>query len=182
MFSNIVCSNYDIIVLSESWLNCSVFDSELFDDRYNVYRRDRESGGFHHKKNGGGILIAVKKSIKSYRMGGFESKCEDVWVCVELAKNEGKQEILLICGVYLPPPIQKHILEHFIDNANRVYDICKTTNKLIVGDFNLGNIAWENSQPACSNSLFNQMISDFVTFNSLKQHNDVLNSGNRILD
>ena len=34
---------YDVIVLTETWLNRGVYDSKLFDDWYIVYRRDCES-------------------------------------------------------------------------------------------------------------------------------------------
>lgn len=53
--------NYDIIILCETWLNSSILSSELFDDRFVVYRRDRETSNFRIKKEGGGVLIAVSK-------------------------------------------------------------------------------------------------------------------------
>ncbi|CAB3251213.1 unnamed protein product [Arctia plantaginis] len=58
-------SNYDIIVLTETWLNSSVLSTELFDDRYVVYRRDRESSGFHPGKEGGGVLVAVSRRLRN---------------------------------------------------------------------------------------------------------------------
>jgi hypothetical protein len=37
-------SNFDIIALTETWLNDSVSDGELLDlDRFNVFRKDRNS-------------------------------------------------------------------------------------------------------------------------------------------
>lgn len=38
---NIHKTNYDIIAITESWLNSTVYTGELFDDRYIVFRRDR---------------------------------------------------------------------------------------------------------------------------------------------
>lgn len=42
MISSVRSSNYDVIVLCETWLREGFHDEELFDDRYNVYRRDRD--------------------------------------------------------------------------------------------------------------------------------------------
>jgi hypothetical protein len=57
---NVACNFYDIICISETWLMDSVFDGQLFDDRYIVFRRDRDLD-FHQKLDGGGVLIAVLK-------------------------------------------------------------------------------------------------------------------------
>lgn len=78
LFNNVICNDFDIIIFTETWLNSSVFDSELFDSRYVVYRRDRESSGFHSKKDGGGVLVAVSARFQSVRLKSLESKCEDL--------------------------------------------------------------------------------------------------------
>ena len=49
----------DVVVATETWLNPSIFDAELEADDYTIYRRDRQ------KTIGGGVLIAVHKSINS---------------------------------------------------------------------------------------------------------------------
>lgn len=108
LFKNVVCGYFDIIVFTETWLNSGVHDNELFDDRYNVFRRDRESSGFHNKKDGGGVLIAVSKHLKSHRLHLCESDCEDLWVKIEMHDKTGKSKILYICSVYLPPPVQQN--------------------------------------------------------------------------
>ena len=60
--SSISCSStcYDIIMLTDTWLDSSFCDSELGLSDYFIYRCDRNcvlSG----KVTGGGILVAVKK-------------------------------------------------------------------------------------------------------------------------
>lgn len=52
--------DFDIFVLTETWLTSDFFDEEFFDSKlYNVYRKDRDvlSTGC---TRGGGVLIAVK--------------------------------------------------------------------------------------------------------------------------
>ena len=56
---NIIDSyNPEIIIGTETWLNDSVHNSEIFPPNYNIYRRDRRDGF-------GGVLIAVKADIVS---------------------------------------------------------------------------------------------------------------------
>lgn len=187
-FHNIVCNDYDVITLSETWLNSSVFDSELFDNRYVVYRRDRETTGFHSKKNGGGVCIAVSRRFNSRRLQNLESKCEDLWVCTECYKGQGKTEQLYLCAVYLPPPIQHHILDEFLTNSNKVLDSNNIDNVLFLGDFNLPSVSWNNSNNAlsinkgCNNGLFATMLADFIMLNNLNQFNNTPNNKGKLLD
>ena len=184
-YLNMLTCDYDIIVLCETWLAGDILDSELFCDRYLVYRRDRESSGFHNNKSGGGVLIAVSKRLSSCRLCNCESKCEDVWVSVDIY-IDNKLEKLFICGVYIPPPVQRHILEHFLDGANRVLE--KSVFSLIMGDFNLGSIEWTGSVgspliPSLNkNSMYEHMLLDFIALNNLNQYNCILNDRGRILD
>ena len=54
---NIIDSyNPDIIIGTETWLNDSVHNSEIFPPNYNIYRRDWRDGF-------GGVLVAVKADI-----------------------------------------------------------------------------------------------------------------------
>lgn len=59
-----VCElDYDVIMLSETFLNDAIFNSEMFDvNKYDVFRRDRVYSSVHEK--GGGVLIAVRKGNK----------------------------------------------------------------------------------------------------------------------
>lgn len=192
LFNNVVCNNYDVVILSETWLNSSVFDSELFDSRYVVYRRDRETSGFHSAKNGGGVLIAVTKRFSSRRLSQFESKCEDLWVQVECCNDFGKNDTLHLCAVYLPPPVQKHILEEFMSNVNSVLEQNNLKNLMLIGDFNLGSIPWNHSSVTDSpknvvknnnnNNVFSSMFLDFTVLHSLCQYNNLQNNKGRILD
>ncbi len=41
--TNVLTQNVDILALTETWLSASVQDAELFDNRYEVHRRDRDN-------------------------------------------------------------------------------------------------------------------------------------------
>ncbi|CAK1544592.1 unnamed protein product [Leptosia nina] len=186
---NVLNCNYDIIILSETWLNASVYNSEIFDDRYNVYRRDRSSSTHSkHKTTGGGVLIAVLKTLPSQRLNSFESDCEDLWVSIKTSRGS-KSINLNICAIYISPPVKRTILETFIDKATEsleqiMLQNCNST--FIVGDFNLGGIKWfsESNKHKVTNkgnNLFKTFI-DFTHLNGLNQLNNISNVKGNILD
>ncbi|KAJ0172146.1 hypothetical protein K1T71_012119 [Dendrolimus kikuchii] len=184
LFYNNVCNcSYDVIVLSETWLNNNILNTELFNDNYVVYRRDRDLSSFNSKKDGGGVLIAVTKSINSVRMREWESDQEDIWVVIkDHTKTKGKD--LSICGVYLPPPINKVNLDNFIDNCNTIMDQ-NDIYAILLGDFNLGRINWQtldNNSKKFKLSHVEQIFIDFCSVNNLHQHNNIKNFSGKMLD
>ena len=54
--------DYDVVAVTETWLNDNILDSEILSHGYSIYRHDRDSS-----KRGGGVLLAVKQSIESIR-------------------------------------------------------------------------------------------------------------------
>lgn len=185
----ILSNNYDIIVLTETWLCDGVVDSEIFDDRYEVYRRDRDTClTGNSKKSGGGVLIAVSNRFTSYREPSWESDCEDLWVTIEIRVNH-KTLSLHMCSVYLPPPVNKTNLESFLERANEVLEMNNNNPTIIVGDFNLSGIRWTSMNDATytsptdySGCSLKSALVDFMSLNSLNQYNTVLNHQNKILD
>ena len=154
-------------MLTETWLNSSVKDGELFGSDYVVYRRDRETSGYHKRKDGGGVLVAVTNRLKSTRVFSYESDCEDLWINVTLS---GTLHVN-ICAVYLPPPLRKDMLYHFTDNFNSISE--EINNVCMLGDFNLSCIEWTSISnnnfltPKCNGSTLAQILTDFLALNNL---------------
>ncbi|KAH9640841.1 hypothetical protein HF086_014427 [Spodoptera exigua] len=155
------------------------------DSRYSIYRRDRSRNILNDKTDGGGVLIAVSTKIESQRLIKFESSCDDLWV--KLSHIEGKKaKEIYICTVYLPSPLQPRVLEHFVDNTNKVLE--HVNECLIIGDFNMNTINWlgmggdviRAPQNTCTN--LERTLWDFVLLNNLRQCNYLCNQNNRILD
>jgi exonuclease III len=61
-YDNVCSSNFDIICLSETWLNDLCYDHNLFPSRYTVYWSDRLS---INKGHGGGVLTTITASLGS---------------------------------------------------------------------------------------------------------------------
>ncbi|KAJ8727332.1 hypothetical protein PYW07_001451 [Mythimna separata] len=138
-------NNYDVIIGTETWLDDSVNDGELFDSRYIIYRRDRASTPLGSKK-GGGVLIAVSRAMDSTRVSKWESDAEDLWVKL---KTEGRKGNVYICAAYLPPPVQQAPLNSILDNVDAVIE-ATGGDVIIAGDFNLGFIDWSTDNSLSS--------------------------------
>lgn len=185
-YRNICCNDYDIIILTETWLNSTILDGELFDDRYVVYRRDRETSGAQCGKEGGGVLIAVKNHLKSKRIQKWESNCEDLWIVIDLPGTRTVRRAAL-CAVYLPPPVRRSYLELFLDNCSEVFEQLNECHTYIVGDFNLSTIDWNkllnsSTKTAPTSNAINELFLDFMNVSKLNQSNLIANPSGRILD
>ncbi|KAH8354625.1 hypothetical protein KR084_008895, partial [Drosophila pseudotakahashii] len=58
VYSNSTSHDFDIIAITETWLNSTVYNKEIFVNKFAIYRLDRPT-------RGSGVLIAVLNSISS---------------------------------------------------------------------------------------------------------------------
>ena len=80
----------------ETWLTPAISDLEVLDDRYVVFRNDRNSGN-SVKKSGGGVMIAVKSCLAPSVLS-ITANIEELWVSVQLVNKR-----YIFCAVYFPP-------------------------------------------------------------------------------
>lgn len=185
---NISSCDYDVIGLVETWLQEGVNTSEVFpNDNFTVYRRDR-CLQTTAKRDGGGVVLALKKHLNTVRLPAFEpNDVEVIWAFIDL-------EIpLYICCAYLPDRSQSAAYHSFNkslqDNITSIR--VREFNLLVLGDFNLPSIHWESAPDGSlsptdylSNDV-NGLNASFVQimncFNLLQFNNNVNHNG-RILD
>jgi len=87
--SLIYSKSFDIIALTETWLTNSIYDSEILQTNYTLFRKDRPS-------RGGGVLIAVNNKFPCHVI----ASPEDLEViCIKLDLNNP----ITICVIYIPP-------------------------------------------------------------------------------
>ena len=117
-------ANFDIISLTETWLNDSVLDDDIMFDQFQVpFRRDRV-GDSH-----GGILVYVKNEIPCKRRVDLELlNIECVWIEINI-----KNRKILIGTFYRPPnasPIIRTDIENLIGLAvdTRITDVIVTVD------------------------------------------------------
>jgi hypothetical protein len=139
------------------------------------------------KKDGGGILVAVKKHINVVRQASWESGVEDVWLTIMSRYQDDR--LLNICLCYLPPDLPLDSYNDFHHNCQRL--ILNSTHRdefLLLGDFNTGNITWSvmgesralvptdpRDGKACT-------LSETISSCDLAQFNTIPNKNNRFLD
>ncbi|XP_045448929.1 uncharacterized protein LOC123657427 [Melitaea cinxia] len=175
-----------MIVATETWLDSSVVDGELFSNSYNIYRRDRQSTSLSHK-SGGGVLFAVSDRFESRRIEHYESMHEDLWINIKF-ENGGVSKNLLVCVLYLPPPVDVNTLNAVLDNISSVMRSYQG-DLLILGDFNLGFINWTSdvnnpayTSPTNYSSNLGFLLVDFLSLNNLVNYNSIKNHNGRVLD
>ncbi|KAJ8670946.1 hypothetical protein QAD02_002205 [Eretmocerus hayati] len=71
-----------IIISTETWLHGGILDSEIGLDNYNIYRRDRHNLSVNVPGGGGGVLIAIHKSLNSHDCQFISDDCEQVYAAI----------------------------------------------------------------------------------------------------
>lgn len=173
-------------MLSETWLKPSVFDSELFSDKYNVYRTDRSHLN-SNKSKGGGVLIAVNSSYPS-EIIDVDGSAEIEIVCIKVRFHNYN---IFACCLYVPPGSDQLIYSKYCDTLNNFVIETNCDNSdiiLIVGDFNLPLIEWHadldksNTFLPVNVSSSECVVLDSLFSNGLYQLNSFCNYIDRLLD
>lgn len=167
LFQNFVYSeNYDIIAVTETWLNDNIFNSEILNCGYTIYRKDRGSG-----KRGGGVLLAIKQSLESIRRKDLE--CDTEMIAIELKPVNSPK--LIVSVFYRPPNNNNSFITEFNSFLSKVGNQSKV---LLLGDFNFPNIKWLeniNSSLTPDEFAFSELLKDYflsqVNFNATRISN-----------
>lgn len=178
--------DFDVYVITETWLNSDFYDEEFFNP-YNfvVFRKDRDALRTGHSR-GGGVLIAVKKSLfcRSIALSNNDTLIDQLCVAIKAVTGE-----LYICVSYIPPGSCDSLYAAHSSNILNLAEGFKDGEKLcLLGDFNLNEIVWSeipNSKLFLPSNLNKSLEINFIdsTFSiDLIQINTVFNRLNKLLD
>lgn len=175
LYSILPAVDYAVIALTETWLSESVFNAEICNNSFSIYRSDRNFAACGLTR-GGGVILLINNCTESclVNFGEFSSLIPlnvDI-VCAKI-KLDGRY--LYIFNVYVPPKLSANgylTLFEFFEALPFLYD----NNFLIVGDFNIPEYVL-NTSTNIINSFHN-----FLHYFDLKQYNSIRNSNGRILD
>lgn len=187
-FEKMIANGYDVILLCETWLNDNFYDSEFFDNRYIVFRIDRnkEETGM---TLGGGCLVAIKSNLASMRMREWEMNKEDVWLSI--VHDNGHKTYLNVRYIEGESKLPEYEV-HF----KRIGDVVATADVndrfVLFGDYNLSDsVTWHAADGTCdpkvnSQSNFDKRIpNELLNLNALcdfKQVNRIRNELERTID
>ncbi|KAK9731122.1 hypothetical protein QE152_g13892 [Popillia japonica] len=135
--------DFDIIALSETWLHDGVNTSELFSDRYFVYRRDRDAQDPNVR--GGGVLLAIRSDLASSSIP-VTSDVEAVFASVHVKNTQ-----MIFGSVYIPPASDAGVYLNLLQTIEWITDRHPNTVLCIVGDFILkpsSNYRMDNRPPS----------------------------------
>lgn len=137
-------SDYDIVVVTETWLRT---EHGMESDKYSIYRRDRVPNC--HVKHGGGVLIAVKKCLEHSLVELNDCSLEQLCLRIRLGKTE-----LFVVGIYLRPAGDVECYNRHAKSVQQLLEQIsgRPAQVLIVGDYNLPHITWNNNVPAFSSN------------------------------
>ena len=140
-FNNFFSENdQEAICITETWLHEGVCDGEILDNvKYSIYRKDRDLTQTK-KKDGGGVLCAVKSDLTSYRRQDLENDALEVlWVEIKLSRKS-----IFLATVYLPPYFNVETITSLDRNISTVTSKMKPHDSIIIaGDFNCRDILWD---------------------------------------
>ena len=124
----------DIIAGTESWLNDSHYNNEIFDkDSYSIFRKDRKN------RKGGGVFLAIKHYLNPVGQPELDSESEIIWAKIDLPGLKN----VFICSFYKPKENDHESIDAL---RNSLSKIPKTSYIWALGDFNLPHIDWETEQ------------------------------------
>jgi hypothetical protein len=131
-YNSINVQQYDIISISETWLNPKLPDSLASIEEFQIHRSDRTDKS---KGRGGGSALYIKKSINHIKLHSLsplsESEFDIVWVQTTFNHSAN----LIVGSVYLPPNINTHNFFHYL-KTTLDEPIFNKANILLLGDFN----------------------------------------------
>ena len=166
---------FDIICISETWLDNTIMDSDIDLPDYKIFRKDRN-------RHGGGVAIYVHDSLPVRKLNEFDINGLEL-VCVELIHNNKK---FIIACCYRPPGANLEESTEFLENFQTVYNLMLTFSPesvFILGDFNDRCLQWEDPHKNSELGLtFFECLQNNLLFQIIKEPTYICDKYNSILD
>ncbi|CAG2235098.1 unnamed protein product [Mytilus edulis] len=162
----------DIVLGTETWIDPTITDNQIFPPNYHIYRNDRNL-------KGGGVLIAIKNDHLSTPVPELHTNCEIVWAKISLVGNKD----MYLASYYNPKTSNEDSIEELGISLERA---STTKNAFIVvgGDFNLSGWNWltRTLKPESTCQKNHYKFGDILDDNGLVQLVDEPTRGPNTLD
>ena len=153
---------YDLVAITETWLDCSINTSEIFPNCFMVHRKDSS-------RHAGGVLLAYGVVLSCVRREDFETNCELLW-CEVTVCNPKKS--MLVEVYYRPPATDIAYLEELGKSLSLIEESGNNLDIVLLGDFNLPNISWLAVNPYGNDtisSVFCDIIQDYFLYQLIRE-------------
>ncbi|XP_068692770.1 uncharacterized protein [Montipora foliosa] len=138
----LLMDSFDIVAMTETWLNDDFSDSELQLDGYNIFRSERAN------RRGGGVLLAINSRLSCNRRYDLEIEGVEMLVC-EIHTSGSR--CLIFSVSYRPPNADEVFLDGFRTFLHKFNGI-GISDLIIAGDFNFPHIDWSTISPTNLNT------------------------------
>ena len=158
-------NSVDVIALVETWLTVNVRDDEILPVGYKLFRRDRRTG-----KRGGGVLLAVKDTVKTEPSGFVSDSLELVSLVIISSSCK-----VLVAVCYRPPDSTNVFLNELTRFLKFVQE-SHFKDVVLIGDFN-----YPNGSGFSSSASETSFIDSITEFSYLQMINSPTR-GNNLID
>ena len=108
---------YDILTMSESWLNSTVKNSDVQIEGYKLLRLDRLG------KQGGGVCVYTRTSLKTNKIKDISEISQTGFHQLWLQIQSKKIKSILLCVFYRPPDCSVScFMDDFLENYTYALD------------------------------------------------------------
>lgn len=130
---HIIGGNYDLVAVTETWLQHRIQNDLVDVQDYILLRRDRVT-------RGGGVAFYLKKTLQ-YQIISTTKDIENLWIYI----TAGKQKHAF--GVIYNPPGAKHMHDQFLVNFENIlsFVVPSADHIFCLGDFNIDLFNFGNS-------------------------------------
>ena len=164
--------DFEVLLLAETWLTTDIKSAELFLPNYDIIRGDRptESDASRH----GGVLIAVKKTIKFEAISVAELPLS-VQSSIRVTKLIGL-EPFYVAVLYNSPAGSKYQIS--IEDLQQLFHFLEETcskRLLLSGDLNMPHTNWSTYDSAneyenhIASLLFDMNLKQYIDFNTTEK-------------
>lgn len=184
LFIDATSSPYDIIIITETWLNESYNNEEILNSDWTIYRNDRDYNASGLSR-GGGVMIAVRSTTSHCNVSTVQSRHFE-YKFINILNNNTN---LYIGAVYIPPNSDESIYNEFFNSSQKIIDSMSENDKIFIfGDFNRPKLHFLKDD--LDNHLLPVNFTDEIDFslidlfysNDIQQINGFPNSNGRWLD
>nr|CAH7725745.1 unnamed protein product [Callosobruchus chinensis] len=158
-------STYDLIALSETWLDDSIYDAELINSECD---RDFE---LTNTSRGGGVLLAIRKV---YKVKQIDFNFTRILPTIDIVgvKVEVLRSVIFIIVLYIPPNLSAVLYESLFEQMF-LLDYFNTDNVIILGDFNIPSYIHFINDNTYSNAYI-VALNNLINFLNLISASDIL--------